>query len=158
RMTEDDRMKNKASTTIISIAFVLFGVIFATIGGSILVVRYQFVQRAQRVEGRVTEVESFRSTRTTRTSHGRRRRRTETRYREIISYEIDGVEHEIRSAQSHSSPPPVGREVMVLYDPVQPGEALVDSNIELWFLPVLFLIFGCVFGGVGIVLSFFVRR
>jgi hypothetical protein len=63
---------------------------------------------------------------------------------EEVSYEF--------SSRIQSDPPAyhVGERVAVLYRPENPADARIDGFTEQWFLPLLFGLFGVVFGGVAL--------
>lgn len=59
---------------------------------------------------------------------------------------------------SSPSPYDVGERVSVFYDPADPADALIDTFIERWFLPLLFGGFGTVFLLVGGTMVTLARR
>ena len=71
----------------------------------------------------------------------------------------DGKAYTVTSATS-SNPPEFaeGQAVRVLYDPMNPGTARIDSFLQLWFMPILFGAFGAVFGGIGYTWMYFVVK
>lgn len=123
--------------------------LFAAIGIGMLVgegfyVRqeWSFVERAQKAQGIVTNIE-------THVSSGSRR---STTYAPHVKFTLpDGSVHEFTSGMSSSrSPYAVGQPVKVLYDPAKPEEAEIDSWLAIWGGPGILGILGIAFTAVGV--------
>jgi hypothetical protein len=71
----------------------------------------------------------------------------------------DGKTYTVTSATS-SNPPEFaeGQAVRVLYNPMNPGTARIDSFLQLWFLPILFGAVGVVFATIGYTWMYFVVK
>jgi hypothetical protein len=71
----------------------------------------------------------------------------------------DGKSYTVMSASS-SNPPEFaeGQAVRVLYNPVNPGSARIDSFRQLWLLPILFGAFGVVASAIGCTWMYFVVK
>lgn len=77
-------------------------------------------------------------------------------YAPIVSYVVDNKEYTYSS--SNSSDPPafeIGEAVTVLYNPMQPSEARINTFFELWGLAAILALSGVV---VGIVIIYFTVR
>ncbi|WOE74711.1 DUF3592 domain-containing protein [Alterisphingorhabdus coralli] len=126
--------------------FFAFGLLFMGTGGGIAIHDQQFAGTAERATGTVTDIRSSRGAR--RRSQRTSRRRT---YKPVVNFEdAQGQRHEFVS--SHGSNPSsyeIGDSVDVLYDPASPADAMIDSDMERGFLPLLFLGLGGVFAAIG---------
>lgn len=68
----------------------------------------------------------------------------------------DGKTYTVTSATG-SNPPEFaeGQTVRVLYNPMNPGTAKIDSFTQLWFMPILFGAFGVVLSAIGYTWMYF---
>ncbi|WP_337270297.1 DUF3592 domain-containing protein [Oryzifoliimicrobium ureilyticus] len=118
------------------------------IGSAVLFYRdQQFVARALRAEGRVSDLIIDRSS----NSSG---------YRAIITFtDVNGKSHEL--IDSITSTPPrfsEGDTVTVLYDPQEPLNGVTDDLFGRWFGVGIILFLGVIFTIVGLVIAWFEAR
>jgi Protein of unknown function (DUF3592) len=78
---------------------------------------------------------------------------------EFTFADADGKSYTVLSANS-SSPPEFaeGQTVRVLYNPVNPGSARIDSFTQLWVAPIIFGAFGVVVSAIGYTWMYFVMK
>lgn len=74
-----------------------------------------------------------------------------------VSFEYKGEPHKIRSSYT-STDMNMGDAVTVRFPPNEPNQAQIDSFFSNWFLPLFLSIFGLVFGGVGGVGIYFIKK
>lgn len=125
---------------IVGIVFLIAGIGLAIFIGAYLVSDYDKVLNGERAEAMVLQArDGAKPIVEFRTGRGERVR----------------VEGKISSSPS---PYKVGERIGVFYDPADPSEAVIDSFIERWFLPLLFGGFGAVFILVGGTMFTLARR
>ncbi|BAY24591.1 hypothetical protein NIES2100_43860 [Calothrix sp. NIES-2100] len=134
--------------------FLLFGSIFAGVGsifavtGIIFVINtHSFVSTAESIQGNVIDLKLRSST----DSKGR----SSSAYYPVVKFTPSSGETIIFESNTGSSPPAFskGQQVEVLYNPKQPNSAMINSWLELWFLPGMFAGMGSIFvliGGVAL--------
>jgi len=126
--------------TIVGIVFLIAGIGLAIFIGAYLVNDYDKVLNGERAEAVVLQArDGAKPILEFRTGRGERIR-------------IEG------KISSSPSPYEVGERIGVFYDPAEPTEALIDTFIERWFMPLLFGGFGLVFIAVGSTLFNLARR
>jgi Protein of unknown function (DUF3592) len=138
--------------------FRLFGSIFAGVG-SIFVISglfialntRSFVGKGISTQGTVIDVVRH----TSRDSNGR----SSTTYYPVVKFTPSSGEPVIFEANSGSNPPTHrrGQKIDVLYNPQEPESATINSWLDLWFLPTMFMGMGSLFvviGGIPLVKSF----
>jgi hypothetical protein len=84
--------------------------------------------------------------------------RSSSVYYPVVKFTPNNGEATTFESNSGSKPPAFrkGQQVEVLYDPQQPDSAMINSWLELWFLPGMFTGMGSLFvliGGVPLVKS-----
>ncbi|OUL27776.1 hypothetical protein BV378_08385 [Nostoc sp. RF31YmG] len=138
--------------------FLVFGSIFAGIGsifavtGAIFVINtHSFVGTAESIQGTVIDLKLRSST----DSKGR----SSSVYYPVVKFTPSSGEPTIFESSTGSKPPAFskGQQVEVLYNPQKPNSAMINSWLELWFLPVMFTGMGSIFvliGGVVLIKSF----
>lgn len=119
-------------------------------GATLLLDRYALIDSGQRAEGTVVEQYHSRSTyRDERTN----RNIVETYYYAVVEFRAaNGDAVRFRGATGSRTPEyEIGAVVEVLYDPVQPHEALILTFSEYWLWPLVSTVLGLVFlfGGIG---------
>lgn len=77
----------------------------------------------------------------------------------MVKFAPSSGEQTIFKSNTGSNPPAFtkGQQVEVLYNPQKPNSAMINSWLELWFLPAIFTGMGSIFvliGGVALVKSF----
>lgn len=78
---------------------------------------------------------------------------------EIVEFiAADGARFEFRSRIGSSDPFPIGAQVPVRYNPVDPTDATIDTWFRLWGFPLIFLAVGFVEMAVGVVFLAVARR
>jgi len=138
--------------------FRLFGSIFAGVG-SIFVISgifiasntHSFVGQGISTQGTVVDLVRHRS----RDSQGR----SSTTYYPVVKFTPSSGEPIIFEANSGSNPPAHrrGQQIEILYNPQAPEAAMINSWLDLWFLPTMFISMGSLFvliGGVPLVRTF----
>ncbi|OUL22547.1 DUF3592 domain-containing protein [Nostoc sp. 106C] len=138
--------------------FLVFGSIFAGIGsifavtGIIFVINtHSFVGTAESIKGTVIDLKRRSST----DSKGR----ASSAYYPVVKFTPSSGEPTVFESNTGSKPPAFskGQQVEVLYNPQKPNSAMINSWLELWFLPAMFTGMGSIFvliGGVALVKSF----
>ncbi|MBF2007665.1 MAG: DUF3592 domain-containing protein [Chlorogloeopsis fritschii C42_A2020_084] len=138
--------------------FLIFGSIFGGIGGIFAVIgiifgvnTHSFVGTALSTQGTVIDLELRSST----DSKGR----SSSVYYPVVKFAPSSGEQTIFKSNTGSNPPAFtkGQQVEVLYNPQKPNSAMINSWLELWFLPAMFTGMGLIFvliGGVTLVKSF----
>jgi len=131
-----------------TLVFVLFGVVFGTIGIVLLIQTRRFLARALRVPGVVVDlVRSY-----SRSSNGG----GSTTYRPVFRFQTyEGMDVEV-TGNMGTNPPPArpGEQVNVLYDPGNPRNARLDKRGQRGgFVSWIFIGFGVVFTAIGVGLT-----
>lgn len=124
--------------------FFLLGLVFLAVGGGWVDRTKDFKQSAARTEGVVIDLVITRS----------------GTYAPVFEFDdASGVRHRIVSATA-SNPPAfeVSERVRVLYQPGHPEGARIDSFLELWLGPLIFLVLGTAFSGFGGGVGWFLWR
>jgi hypothetical protein len=130
---------------ILSLVFVLLGIVLLTLSVSELRRRKEFIERASLARGAITEVIRRRASTSMRGSS------FATRYYYRVRYDTGrGESVEFVNSDWHGSPEyRVGEEVPVLYHPDDPGGAAINSFSLLWFDFGLLSVLGACFLGAG---------
>lgn len=126
--------------TIVGLVFLIAGIGLAIFVGAYLVNDYDKVLNGERAEAVVLQARDG------------TKPILEFRTRRGEPIRIEG------KISSSPSPYDVGERVSVFYDPADPADALIDTFIERWFMPLLFGGFGLVFIAVGSILFTLARR
>lgn len=127
------------------------GIIMLAITGIILYSGYTFKQRAQPVQGKVINYNSYQSS----NENGG----YTTMYTPVYQYEFGGQTYtQVSSISSSSQEYSPGEAVKILVDPQNPKEIVVDSFAEQGVLPLILGILGLIFSGVGSALFRFLGR
>lgn len=58
-------------------------------------------------------------------------------YRPVIEYYVDDTRYEFTTDSCSNPAPRVGRDIKVLYDPMDPGEAVSGTFVSLWMTPII---------------------
>lgn len=122
--------------------FTVVGLALVTFAVSFHLDDRELAARGQRASGLVVDIESRRD------SDGDRS------YRPVVEFR-DAQRRPWRFTSRMGSNPPGftrGEAVEVIYDPENPESAVIDSFMQRHFLPLIFGIFGAVFGTIGVVL------
>lgn len=134
----------------IGIPFLLFGLVFAGVGGWFYWASASLTQSGERVQGVVIDLERSRD------SDG------DTTYRPVVEYtDQNGTKHQfVESVGSNPSAFSRGEQVEVIYDPWEPEEAIIDSFTTRYLFPLAFGGFGSIFAliGGGLMFAWFRRR
>ncbi len=137
--------------------YLVFGSIFAGIGsifavtGIIFIINTRsFIDTAVSAQGTVIDLKLRSST----DSKGR----SSSVYYPVVKFTPSNGEPTTFESNSGSKPPAFkkGQQVEVLYHPQEPNSAMINSWLELWFLPGMFTGMGSLFvliGGVPLVKS-----
>jgi len=122
---------------IISLLFLLIGVLFSGASLYMFIDIQTFFQTAVATEGTVTELVRN----TSRDSDG-----TSYTYTPVFEFTVaDGSTQTAKSSISTSHPAySIGEEVTVYYDPTNPKKIKINSLMERWLLPMLFGFFGII--------------
>jgi len=134
----------------VGIPFLLFGLVFAGIGGWFYWGSAQLAETGARAQGIVVDLEWRRD------SDG------DSTYRPVVEFtDQSGTRHQF--VESIGSSPPAfsrGEEVEVIYDPWAPDEAIIDSFTTRYLFPLAFGGFGSLFAlvGSGLMFAWFRRR
>ncbi|MBD2450598.1 DUF3592 domain-containing protein [Nostoc sp. FACHB-152] len=138
--------------------FRLFGSIFAGVGsifailGIVFVLNtHSFIGKSISTQGTVVDLERHTST----DSKGR----SSTAYYPVIKFTPSSGDPIVFEANSGSNPPAHhrGQQIDILYNPQAPESAMINSWLDLWFLPGMFTGMGSLFvviGGIPLVKSF----
>ena len=119
-------------------AFTLFGLIFFSIGATIMYANYSFVQNSNKTVGRVVHVYIDRD------SDG-------TTYKPTVRFSVEGREYEAQSWLSSSGYDfRIGTEVPVLYDIDDPSRIRLDYFMEKWGFGAIFAVVGGLFTAIGL--------
>lgn len=117
--------------------FLGFGILFALVGGTIAVAEWRFSARAARARGEVVDL--IEEQRRSREAEQPRMREEDARvagpvYRPLIRFSTaDGRAVSFLSRLATNPPAyQIGQQVMVLYDPVHPEAASIDSFVDRW--------------------------
>ena len=131
---------------ILSLIFVLTGVVLLIFSFSAFKYRKDFISRASLTHGSVTEVIRRRHSSTMRGSS------LAVSHYYKVRYDTDrGQSIEFVNSESHGSPEyKVGEEVPVLYHPDDPSRAAINSFALLWFNFGLLSVLGVCFLGAGL--------
>jgi len=122
--------------------FMGVGCILLAIGAWLGVSNYKFAQRAIPVTGIVLRYSNYES----KSDDGR----YTTMYTPTYQYQFEGKTYTYTSSTSSSSKEyDVNETVNVLVDPQEPGEVLIDSFWERWFVVILLGGMGTLFAGMG---------
>lgn len=124
--------------------FLGIGLIFLLVAGIIAYFRFDFLKRAIKTEGVMTDFIL---------SKGKYRS-----YRPVVKYKtLNGKEQSFTNLVGHRpNPYKVGDRVTVFYDPVNPSHAIIGTFFSLWLFPFIFGIIGAIFTIVGIIVWKFV--
>jgi hypothetical protein len=109
------------------VLILLFGAIFAGVGGYFASKSLSFSHDSARTEGTVVRHERS----------GDKGSRVP-----IIQYTVDGNTHEVRGDISSGSPPSLKSKLNILYKTADPSQAQIDSFVQRWLFPLIF-------GGIG---------
>ncbi|HSF86122.1 MAG TPA: DUF3592 domain-containing protein [Acidimicrobiia bacterium] len=84
----------------------------------------------------------------------------DTMYRPVVEYSVDGVTYEVESRTSSGGAlrPRIGDARTVLYDPQNPGDAVLGGFWSLWGAPLLMMLIPLLFIGGGVWAVTRVRR
>ena len=143
---------NKPMPTFFWILIGSAGGLVALLGTCFMLSRLDFLSNAKKTEGRVTSVESYVTKRKlVRDGAGNSTHYTkpQTRYKLVVSYDVEGRDYSLKTEQSFPSPPRKNGAVVVAYNPDAPEEALIEQTSELWFLPLFFIGIGLFFVAVA---------
>jgi hypothetical protein len=135
---------------LLPVAFGGVGAVFTTYRIASLQRTRKFLAAAQPATGTVTDVREE-----TRRSHGSGSRSSRTyrfqcpvvRFRTQDGRKIEDLKLEPPGSWSRYE---IGQQVPLLYDPLRPEEARIQSSAGLWFVPVLFAAIGSRFLLVGL--------
>ncbi len=130
--------KKTSNRRIWGIIIMVFGLIFATIGGGLTYVAYDFSTRAIATSGVVTNIEVNLPSSTSSGGTG------DTTYKPTLRYtDQNGQPQSGQTFLSSSSYNyPIGTKIPILYDPATPGSLRMDSWFALWGFNLIFLITG----------------
>jgi len=121
------RTTPKKQSIVAGLLILLFGAIFAGVGGFFAARSLSFSHDAAHTEGVVVRHERS----------GDKGSRVP-----VVRYEVDGTSHELRSEIGSSSPPALHSKVAVLYKTADPSQAQIDSFVQRRLFPLIF-------GGIG---------
>src|SRR5437868_8574824 len=126
---------------LVFLIFAVLGSVFVSVALIIALRERALLQGAAQADGIVIENEFSVSSRGSGSAHPRIRFRTD-----------NGQEVVFRSSMGTSPPAyEVGEHVPVLYDPVKPANAFINSFVGLWLVPVIFGGIGLIFSSVGLI-------
>ncbi|HIP24481.1 MAG TPA: DUF3592 domain-containing protein [Rhodobacteraceae bacterium] len=128
---------SKRAARIIPVLVVLFGLVFATVGGGLTYFSYTFSQTAISTSGVVTDIEVNWSSNSSSSS-------SSPTYKPTISFfDKSGTEQSAQTFLSSSSYNyPIGTKLRILYNPENPSSLRIDSWFALWGFGLIFLMTG----------------
>ncbi|MXO91185.1 DUF3592 domain-containing protein [Pontixanthobacter aquaemixtae] len=130
--------------------FMPMGMVFASIGIGFLWSDLQLAEVGMRSEGSVIDLSRSRNS------------DSGDSYRPVVAfYDEDGTRHEfVGQVGSNPSSHSRGDAVTVIYDPAEPGDAMIDGFMDRFLLPVIFIGMGSLFAliGGGLMLAVWRRR
>ena len=133
-------------------SFMVVGLIQLAVVAYLIVSHYKFEQRAQPVQGKMIDYDSYQS-RDSKTGS------TSTMYTPIFEYSFRGKPYKYKSSTSSSMQEyQIDEIVEVLVDPDDPQNPLINSFWEKWFLSILLGFMGTLFGGLGFLAYWFLGR
>ncbi len=126
----------------VGFAFMIIGFIMLGFSGYTAFTKYQFIQTAIPITGKVIDHDTSYST----DDDGN----SQVMYSPVFEYEYNGETYTHSSDVSSSSPDfEIGEEAEIYINPDAPGSALVNSFMERWFVVVLLGGMGSMFTGLG---------
>lgn len=129
----------------VAVVFAAIGLICVVAAAWTWAAEFSFGRKAVRAEGRVVDLQA----------RGKRR----PIFAPVVEFRIDG--RVVRFISPSGSRPPsyeVGERVDVLHLPDRPEEAVIDSFVERYLLPLGVLFAGLIFGGLGAGMIFAGRK
>ncbi|MEM1132634.1 MAG: DUF3592 domain-containing protein [Pseudomonadota bacterium] len=128
--------------------FFFIGLVFLAIGAGLFISDQQFANDAARTTGSIIEINRYND------SEGK------TMYRPLVSFRDEtGKEHQFTGSVSSSSPTfSIGEQVEVIYDRDAPAEAIIDTFLQRFFLPLVFGGMGSIFALIGGCFLFIIWR
>ncbi len=147
-MTKSSKKKSR----IVAILIVLFGLIFASIGGGFTYFSYSFSQIAVSTSGVVTDIEVNWS------SSGSGSSSSPTYKPTISFFDQNSTEQRAQTFLSSSSYNyPIGAKLRILYNPENPSSMRIDSWFALWGFGLIFLVVGLLVMLGGMVFFYFAK-
>jgi len=120
------------------VILLVFGLIFATIGGGLTYVAYDFSTRAIATSGVVTDIEVNLPSSTNSGGTGGPTYKPTLRYIDQNGLPQSGQTFLSSSSYNYA----IGTKLRILYDPANPGSLRMDSWFALWGFNLIFLVTG----------------
>ena len=130
--------KKTSNRRIWGIIILVFGLIFATIGGGLTYVAYDFSTRAIATSGVVTNIEVNLPSSTNSGGTGGPTYKPTLRYIDQNGRPQSGQTFLSSSSYNYA----IGTKINILYDPANPGSLRMDSWFSLWGFNLVFLVTG----------------
>jgi hypothetical protein len=116
----------------------LFGAVFSGVGLLFAVKSVDFMRDSAQTEGTVI---------------GHDRSGNKGNRIPIVRYTVDGQSHELRGEVGSNSPPSVNSTLTVIYKKADPSQAQIDSFVQRWLFPLIFLGIGALVAVVGMIVT-----
>ena len=132
------RTKPQSTSIGAGLLILLFGAVFSGVGLLFATKSVDFMRDSAQTEG--TVIRHDRS--------GNKGSRTP-----IVRYTVDGQSHELRGEIASNSPPAVNSKLTIIYKTADPSQAQIDSFVQRWLFPLIFLGIGALVAVVGMIVT-----
>lgn len=138
RDTPTSTTKPQKPSIVAGLVILLFGAVFSGVGLLFAVKSVDFMRDSAQTEG--TVIRHDRS--------GNKGNRIP-----IVRYTVDGQSHELRGEIGSNSPPAVNSKLTVIYKKAEPNQAQIDSFVQRWLFPLIFLGIGALVAVAGLIVT-----
>jgi hypothetical protein len=136
--TPTSTTKQQKPSIVAGLVILLFGAVFTGVGMLFAVKSLDYTHDSEQTQGTVIRHDHS----------GNKGNRIP-----IVRYTVDGQSHELRGEVASNSPPAVNSKQTVIYKKADPSQAQIDSLVQRWLFPLIFLGIGALVAVVGMIVS-----